>query len=879
MASSGRPAYGRRLLPSVLDELSEAQPDRIYAAVPKSTDVTEGFRDITIADIARCVNFMAGTKLLYASEISPLVKKLPELSAHAEVIPTFNEMMNSSPDPYAFSKTFDEARNEPAAVLQSSGSTGPPKLITMTHEIPGRKKRGWTIWTFDGEARVYNVFPFFHLGGFLPTVAVATVFNTTSIVLGPPNVIPDGSLLMKIMSQQKLRAMLLPPSVVEQMLLEPNTIDFFRGLDFVAYSGGPFNPKTGGELSKIVELISPYGAIETFVLPELAGARDDWEWHEFSPFLKHEMRAFDFTKSTYKLVLFSDESTKNTAAIYHTLPGVAEYQTKDLFTRHPNKPQLFKYYGRKDDIIEYIQNHPLLGGALVVGDGKTQAAIIVEPKEPLDQNAQAKLLQTIWPDIETSNTLIAGPGRIHHGMVICASPDKPFTRTGKGTIIRKLTTETYKSDIDRLYSGIISDDMAVSVSLKPSLELSYERHAVVDFLRSILAISFADGATIGEDEDFYAHGLDSIQTLSIVSNLRRSIRDRTSAPVDWISPGTIIQNSTINELSCLFERFLNSGIVDDEDSDDFSRVHITNNTMTKYLKSLPAKPTLPRVSNSSNTQTTTLIGSTGYLGTYIIIRLLKNPNVFRIYCLNRGINAEEIQTTSLRDVYGSIAPFLHKVAYITVKLGQPFFGLAEDEYKLLANEVDVIIYNSWRLDFGLAIRSFSPFLRATRDLVDLSASSKRNMRIILISSVSSVAAMAQRTTAPEAPVQDPLASVNNGYGQSKLAAERILAAAADRLGILVTVPWISTLLRTSKTLRCIPDHVAPVDWIPVDIVSSMLHDFILQPAQTQNQIRFYNICHPEPEPWELLVGVARDLLGIHETVPLKKWTKRLKDVT
>lgn len=59
MTVNTRPAYGRRLLPAVLDELSRATPNRLYAAVPRSADVTEGFRDLTVAEIARAVDFMA----------------------------------------------------------------------------------------------------------------------------------------------------------------------------------------------------------------------------------------------------------------------------------------------------------------------------------------------------------------------------------------------------------------------------------------------------------------------------------------------------------------------------------------------------------------------------------------------------------------------------------------------------------------------------------------------------------------------------------------------------------------------------------------------------------------------------------------------------
>lgn len=57
---AAQPAYyGRRLVPQVLDELASTEPKRVYAAIPKTADVKDGYRDITVADLARCVNVMA----------------------------------------------------------------------------------------------------------------------------------------------------------------------------------------------------------------------------------------------------------------------------------------------------------------------------------------------------------------------------------------------------------------------------------------------------------------------------------------------------------------------------------------------------------------------------------------------------------------------------------------------------------------------------------------------------------------------------------------------------------------------------------------------------------------------------------------------------
>ena len=54
-----KPAYGSRLLPQVLDDLAVTNPERIYACFPKTTDLKDGFRSVTMAQMARAVNHMA----------------------------------------------------------------------------------------------------------------------------------------------------------------------------------------------------------------------------------------------------------------------------------------------------------------------------------------------------------------------------------------------------------------------------------------------------------------------------------------------------------------------------------------------------------------------------------------------------------------------------------------------------------------------------------------------------------------------------------------------------------------------------------------------------------------------------------------------------
>jgi len=60
---------------------------------------------------------------------------------------------------------------------------------------------------------------------------------------------PSSPILKETIQQQNLRALYVPPAVAEQLLQEPNGVDFFKKLDFLCYTGGPFSPSAGEKLS------------------------------------------------------------------------------------------------------------------------------------------------------------------------------------------------------------------------------------------------------------------------------------------------------------------------------------------------------------------------------------------------------------------------------------------------------------------------------------------------------------------------------------------------------------------------------------------------------------------------------------------------------
>lgn len=55
-APEGAPKYGRRLIPTLVDEMAVSTPDHVYASIPRNGDFSGGFDDVTSRTLARAVN-------------------------------------------------------------------------------------------------------------------------------------------------------------------------------------------------------------------------------------------------------------------------------------------------------------------------------------------------------------------------------------------------------------------------------------------------------------------------------------------------------------------------------------------------------------------------------------------------------------------------------------------------------------------------------------------------------------------------------------------------------------------------------------------------------------------------------------------------------
>jgi nucleoside-diphosphate-sugar epimerase len=86
--------------------------------------------------------------------------------------------------------------------------------------------------------------------------------------------------------------------------------------------------------------------------------------------------------------------------------------------------------------------------------------------------------------------------------------------------------------------------------------------------------------------------------------------------------------------------------------------------------------------------------------------------------------------------------------------------------------------NQWPVNFNWPLRSFEPYIRGVRNLIDLSVASAHNAHITFISSVSAVGSWEGAGQVPERSFPDLNMAAELGYGQSKLIAENLLEKAA-----------------------------------------------------------------------------------------------------
>ncbi|KAJ6594686.1 acetyl-CoA synthetase-like protein [Mycena capillaripes] len=802
--------------------------------------------------------------------------------------------------------------DDTAMYIHSSGATGFPKSIPGTHrslihyaidfgaelvELSPRQAVG-ALPPFHGLALVTQLFVPLLNGG---TACIYPPTSTATEYIVPVSPTPENAI------ENAKRTNATGITTVPALIMEwqsPENVAYLKTLKLLAYSGGPLAPRVGDFLfSQGVNIVPVYAGTE-FGMSSLLTRRKaeadagEWAWLRFSSHVN--VRWVSQGDGTFECQ-FLTMPTHQVAI--ENLPDAKGYSTKDLFEKHPKKPDLYRIVGRLDDVLimangektvpgpmeDIMMASPLIKGAVMFGRERNQVGVLVEPNPQStmdhDELQVAKFRNLIWPVIEEANENAPAFARIYKEMILVTKPGRPMVRAPKGTVIKKATIALYNQEIDELYDTIEASGNAASDIEPPSSWTSLDLEPWLKTHATLVA-----GRDIRGGTDLFDQGVDSLNATflrhRIVGALKNSADNNAKAAAQKISQNFVYAHPSIEELANAITSLVQGG----SDSSDGGKKALVEKMIAKYSKGFD-EVAIHEKRRSSGGAVVLLTGSTGGLGSHILEILLGVSSVERVYAFNRrgrtSISERQSEAFVDRALDGELLAS-GKLVYLEGDTTRADLGLPSDVWTTLRETTTVIIHNAWTLDFNKSLSSFEPHVKGTRNLIDLARQSLNEVRFLFTSSIGSASGWDQKLGPfPEELQLDANVAVGSGYGESKYVSERILAASgleatSFRIGQVSgsasngawsTSDWVPALVKSSIVLGNFPsDSSGIVAWLPPEVVSRTIVDAAMTTVKPPFAA---NLVHPRPVSWDFIMSTMASAVQL-PLIPFTDWVQQLE---
>lgn len=273
--------------------------------------------------------------------------------------------------------------------------------------------------------------------------------------------------IIQILLQSKAQGAVLVPSQIAEVLREPSGVATLHGLGYIYFVGAPLPKAVAEKLVSHVKLQPGMGTTEGGAYFVKIRNEDDWEYYRFRDSMGIEMQ--QRTDTLYELVFKRQAKLARWQQIFHLFPDLEEFHTKDLWTRHPVRSDLWRPGGCTDDLVNLthgeslyvtpiestIQEFSDIRTAIVGGEGKIWPFAIIElgNNSSLLNAEKGSKLAAVWPYVEKANERCADEVKICRKRVIFTDPAKPLPQTPKVSVLRNSAFALYQSEIDLLYDS------------------------------------------------------------------------------------------------------------------------------------------------------------------------------------------------------------------------------------------------------------------------------------------------------------------------------------------------------------------------------------------------------------------------------------------
>ncbi|KAI8966650.1 acetyl-CoA synthetase-like protein [Daldinia sp. FL1419] len=780
-------------------------------------------------------------------------------------------------------------------MMHSSGSTGLPKLLLLSH-------RSLLASVVQGTGlKAFNPLPWYHLHGLITSIQAMWMRKTAHLFNAHLPLTADN--LISALKSIQPEICHTVPYALKLIAERQDGIDVLKRCKFVTSAGA----RTPDELgNRVVEQGVNLGLI--FGLTEVGHMGDsihrepgDNTWDYIRPFahLRQHMIFQKLDNGTYESVYLN---THPALMITNSNDPPGSFHSGDLFIPHPTIDGIWKYVARADDRITLLSGEKILPlgmegtvresllvrDALMVGNDRLVPGLLVFRSAAAANLSDKEFIEAIQSYVDRANDIADEFARITPDMIVPLGAEVEYPATDKNNIIRSAAYARFENVIENLYTG---DKDTADGEDRQNLAFDIEQleQFILKLIREQAGIEVPD-----VDADLFASGIDSLRAAQI----RRLLQRDLDLGGHLLRTNVVYDVGSVARLARLLYSMRAGGELENVHASDEDEIKNMERIIGDYSQFQTWSPgSLP----TPERDVVILTGATGGLGAHILAQLLDDPKVERVICLVRGNDAlaRINESMKIRKLDADINRNGKLTALTTDNLGAPNLDLSPENYTDLQQSATLIIHAAWPVNFNVSLTSMIPHISGLYNLLNLSLQVPfpRPARLLFASSISTAFQTPTPANVPEGPIQSLSFAAPTGYARSKLIGERVCAAAAacgGAIGVLrigqisadtVHGIWndkeaIPILVRSVPEVRVLPrlegDHNI-CDWMPVDIVARVCLQLAEKLDTNTDKPAFYNIKPPHQFSWNEGFLPALRKAGLKfEDAGLGEWLAKLR---
>ncbi|EXJ80150.1 hypothetical protein A1O1_08292 [Capronia coronata CBS 617.96] len=780
------------------------------------------------------------------------------------------------------------ASKETAFIIHSSGSTGLPKPIFQSH------KACISNYAVSKGYRALLTLPLYHNHGL--STFFRAIFKGKQIALYNASLPLTGGNLLRGLKAVEPESFHSVPYALKLLCEVDGGVAALATCKQVLFGGSSCPDEIGDKLVEGgVNLISHYGATEMGQLMTSERPVGDKAWNYVRPLPNVASYLFfdPLEDGSFECVVLDGLPAKVTS---NSDNPPNSFRTSDCFTKHPTILNAWKYLGRIDDRVTLMNGEKVLPipiehairqskfvkDVLVVGVGRLLPGLIIVPSDEAQGLDKSQILAAVWPLIEAANRSAEAFSQISKDMVEILDIGTTYPSTDKGTMIRQGCYKHFSAIIDAMYARQESGEAPSGRKLALSIP------GIEDFLLSLMRQELGfDEITV--DTDFYEAGMDSLQAIKAQSVVKRELDLGNGA----LGQNAFFDFANIKKLAAHLY-----GLRTGHHGEEENEIDVMAELIEKYSTFKKSTPT--------NADVIIITGVTGSLGAYVLSQLMQKESVRRIVCLVRASSPDAAFDRVVATLSAKSLPLtnLSKIRVYPSDLSKPDLGLGGEVVEGLLNTLTKVIHIAWAVNFNIGVRSFEQqHIRGVHNLINLCLSRRGSpAQFYFCSSISAAAGTPLPARISEGPIPELSHAQKMGYARSKLVAERVIQAAAEKTGMVakvlrvgqivgdtVTGQWnpteaIPLMIQSAVTMKALPALDETPSWTPVDIVAQAVLELCglgtsdKATAYASDPKTVYHVQNPRTFHWTTDLLPALQAAGLDfEVVSQREWIKRLRE--